>query len=125
MLRAAASARGPVPARSPQAGVRCRPNLIRGPPAAPARGPRISYRSNCEYTGCDNGTDQRMSPPIRVAPFTDQPVDAVRAFNQRIASSQQQLPESAHPDWMPGMEVFLATEGDAVRGGYILRRPRI
>ena len=65
-----------------------------------------------------------MSPPIRVAPCTDQWVDAVRAFNQRIAASQQQLPETPRPGWMPGMEVFLATEGDAVRGGYILRRQR-
>jgi hypothetical protein len=65
-----------------------------------------------------------MSRPIRVAPYTDEWVDAVRAFNQRVAASQQQLPETPRPDWMPRMEVFLAIEDDAVRGGYILRRQR-
>jgi hypothetical protein len=65
-----------------------------------------------------------MSRPIRVAPYTDEWVDAVRAFNQRIAASQQQLPETPRPDWMPRMEVFLAIEDDTVRGGYILRRQR-
>src|SRR5215471_7108902 len=65
-----------------------------------------------------------MTPPIRVAPFTDQPVEAIRAFNQRIAASHQELPETPTPKWMPEMSVFLATEGDAVRGGYILRRQR-
>src|SRR5437870_491577 len=65
-----------------------------------------------------------MSRPIRVAPYTDEWVDAVRAFNQRVAASGQQLPETPHSDWMPGMEVFLAIEDAAVRGGYILRRQR-
>jgi hypothetical protein len=51
-------------------------------------------------------------------------VDAVRAFNQRIAASRQQLPETPRPTWMPGMEVYLATEGSAVRGGYILRHQK-
>jgi len=63
-----------------------------------------------------------MSRAIRVAPYTEEWVHAVRAFNQRIATSQQQLPETPRPDWMPRMEVFLAVEDDAVRGGYILRR---
>jgi len=65
-----------------------------------------------------------MSSVIRVAPFTVEWVDAVRAFNQRIAASRQQLPESPQPMLLPGSEVFLATEGDAVRGGYILRRQK-
>jgi hypothetical protein len=63
-----------------------------------------------------------MSSVIRVVPFTEEWVDAVRAFNHRIAESRQQLPESPRPAMLPGSEVFLATEGDAVRGGYILRR---
>jgi hypothetical protein len=65
-----------------------------------------------------------MTSPIRVAPFTEEWVDAVRAFNQRIAASRQQLPEAPDPTWMPGLEVYLATQADAVRGGYILRRQR-
>jgi hypothetical protein len=65
-----------------------------------------------------------MSRPIRVAPFTAEWVPAVRAFNLRIAASQFQLPETPRPDWLPGMEVFLAIEDDSVRGGYILRRQR-
>ena len=63
-----------------------------------------------------------MSLPIRVARFTGEWVEAVRAFNRRVAASGQQLPETPDPDWMPGMEVYLAIEGDTVRGGYILRR---
>ncbi|HXK05719.1 MAG TPA: hypothetical protein VMS37_25180 [Verrucomicrobiae bacterium] len=63
-----------------------------------------------------------MSRPIRVAPYTDEWVDAVRSFNRRIAVSGQQLPETPRPDWMPCMELFLAIEDEAVRGGYILRR---
>jgi hypothetical protein len=49
-------------------------------------------------------------------------VDAVRAFNKRIAATGQQLPDTPRPEWMPHMEVFLAMEDGAVRGGYILRR---
>src|SRR6266508_3389556 len=65
-----------------------------------------------------------MSLPICVSPYTGQWVDAVRAFNQRIAASGQEFPESPSPNWMPDLEVFLAIEGDAVRGGDILRRQR-
>src|ERR1051326_3049502 len=65
-----------------------------------------------------------MPTPIRVAAFTDDWVNAVRDFNRRIAPSGQELPETRHPAWMPDMEVFLATEGEAVRGGYILRRQK-
>jgi hypothetical protein len=66
-----------------------------------------------------------MNVSIRVAPFIEDWVDAVRAFNQRIAASHQELPESpCDAALMPGSEVFLATEGSAVRGGYILRRQR-
>src|SRR5215471_13114011 len=119
---AAESTCGPAPTPFPQVGVHCRPSPVPAPPAAPASGPQFSCQPNCEYTECDNGTDQRMSRPIRVAPYTDEWVHAVRAFNQRIAASQQQLPETPRPDWMPRMEVFLAVEDDAVRGGYILRR---
>jgi hypothetical protein len=63
-----------------------------------------------------------MGSPIRVVPYTDEWANAVRAFNGRIASSGQELPETPHPNWMPRMEIFLAVEDDTVRGGYILRR---
>jgi hypothetical protein len=66
-----------------------------------------------------------MNVSIRVAPFTAEWTDAVRAFNQRIAASHQQLPESLNPEgFLPGSDVYLAIEGEAVRGGYILRRQR-
>jgi hypothetical protein len=66
-----------------------------------------------------------MNVSIRVAPFTEEWVDAVRAFNQRIAPSHQELPESPRPaEFMPDSEVYLATEGSAVRGGFVLRRQK-
>jgi hypothetical protein len=63
-----------------------------------------------------------MGSPIRVVPYTDEWVSAVGAFNRRIAASGLELPETAHLNWMPQMEVYLAAEDDVVRGGYILRR---
>ncbi|HTS66831.1 MAG TPA: hypothetical protein VMH28_32630 [Candidatus Acidoferrales bacterium] len=65
-----------------------------------------------------------MSQPIRVVPYTDEWVDAVRAFNKRVAASGQELPETPRPGWMPCMELFLAVEDEVVRGGYILRHQR-
>lgn len=63
-----------------------------------------------------------MSSPIRVVPYTDEWVNAARAFNRRIAASGQELPDTPHPNWMPRMEIYLAVEDDTVRGGFILRR---
>lgn len=64
--------------------------------------------------------------PLEIVPYTPERVDAVRKFNQRLlaggAGKEQQFPETPAPRWMPGMELFVAVEGEAVRGGYILRR---
>jgi hypothetical protein len=68
--------------------------------------------------------NQRMSNAIRIAPFTGEWANAVRDFNHRIAASRQQLPDNQQPTLLPGSEVFLAIEGDCVRGGYILRRQK-
>ena len=65
--------------------------------------------------------------PLRILPYAPDAVPAVRAFNQRLAGAAasagdaQQFPETPDPQWMPGMELFLAMD-DGVRGGYILRR---
>jgi hypothetical protein len=66
-----------------------------------------------------------MNVSIRVAPFTEEWVEAVRAFNQRIAASRQRFPERPDdPELIPGSELYLAVEDSAVRGGYILRRQK-
>ena len=64
--------------------------------------------------------------------YTPEAIPSVREFNRRLldgggllaggALADQQFPETPDPGWMPGMELFLAVEGSAVRGGYILRR---
>jgi len=65
---------------------------------------------------------------LDIRPYTADAVPAVREFNRRLlaggAPADQQFPESPDPGWMPGLELFLAMEGEAVRGGYILRRQR-
>jgi hypothetical protein len=64
--------------------------------------------------------------PLRILPYAPEAVPAVREFNQRLlaggAVADRQFPETPHPGWMPGMELFLATDDNVVRGGYILRR---
>ena len=64
--------------------------------------------------------------PLAIVPYPDDAVPAVRAFNQRLLSGGAppglQFPETPHPAWMPGMELFLAMDGAVVHGGYILRR---
>jgi len=64
--------------------------------------------------------------PIRIVPYTGEHVAAVRDFNQRLlpepALEEFQFPEKPDPGWLPGMELFVAVEGSAVRGGYTLRR---
>jgi hypothetical protein len=63
---------------------------------------------------------------LQILPYAPQTVPAVCEFNRRLlaggAPEDQQFPETPNPDWMPGMELFLATEENFVRGGYILRR---
>jgi hypothetical protein len=79
--------------------------------------------------------------PIQIVPYTADHVAAVREFNRRLipddaplapGADDLQFPETPDPGWLPGMELFVACEGDAVRdgcirggyvrGGYMLRR---
>ncbi len=77
---------------------------------------------------------------IQVQPFEEHHIEAVKAFNARIAAqvdelenrfggaAHSRLPESVVPTWLPPVEGsllreehFVAVEGDEVRGGYTLK----
>jgi hypothetical protein len=63
---------------------------------------------------------------IRILPYAQSAVPAVREFNQRLlaggaTADHEQFPESPDPGWMPRLELFLAVEESLVRGGYMLR----
>ncbi len=69
---------------------------------------------------------------IAIQPYTQEWIPAVQAFNQRLAAGgiapEFHFPESNIPHWLPKLdgrriyqEYFIATDGDAVRGGYILK----
>jgi hypothetical protein len=63
---------------------------------------------------------------IRILPYAQSAVPAVREFNQRLlaggaAADHEQFPETPDPGWMPRLELFLAMEESQVRGGYMLR----
>jgi hypothetical protein len=77
---------------------------------------------------------------VRIVPFEESHIPAVRAFNARISqhveeleerfggAAHSRLPESVRPSWLPPVEGsnlreerFLAVEGDDVRGGYTLK----
>jgi hypothetical protein len=58
---------------------------------------------------------------ILIAPYTRDLVPAVRQFNQRLAGSP--FAEFTFPE-EPVEGAFLAVEGEAMRGGYILHRQR-
>jgi hypothetical protein len=69
---------------------------------------------------------------IAIQPYTEEWIPAVQAFNQRLAAGgiapEFHFPDSNVPQWLPKVdgrriyqEYFLATDGDAVRGGYILK----
>ena len=69
--------------------------------------------------------------PLRILPYTQDAVPAVRKFNQRLraagaADEHEQFPETPNSGWLPRTELFVAAEeGDeerVVRGGYMLRR---
>jgi hypothetical protein len=64
--------------------------------------------------------------PIQIVPYTADHVAAVREFNHRLVPDggldDLQFPDTPDPGWLPGMELFVASEEGAVRGGYILRR---
>ena len=68
---------------------------------------------------------------IEIQPYAEGRDAAVRAFNQRLrdgGNTTYKFPESPRSSWLPPAdgealfeEYFLANDGDAVRGGYILK----
>lgn len=69
---------------------------------------------------------------IAIQPYTPELVPAVKALNSRLGAGgvarEFYFPESSVPEWLPKLpgrrlfqEYFLAVEGDAVRGGYIVK----
>ena len=74
---------------------------------------------------------QGRSMDTRVERFTPERVAAVQAFNRRLtaAGAHWRFPEDPVPSWLPRtehipvfQEYFLLTQGEHVRGGYVLRR---
>jgi hypothetical protein len=63
--------------------------------------------------------------PLVVTPYMPVHVEAVREFNRRLREGGVagfDFPETPDPRWMPDLELYVAADGDHVRGGYILRR---
>jgi hypothetical protein len=69
---------------------------------------------------------------IAIQPYTEEWIPAVQALNQRLAAGgiapEFHFPDRHAPQWLPKLdgrriyqEYFLATDGGAVRGGYILK----
>jgi hypothetical protein len=69
---------------------------------------------------------------IAIQPYTKDRIAAVQAFNQRLAAGgvapEFHFPESHIPYWLPPLdgrrlfqEYYVAVEGDAVRGAFILK----
>jgi hypothetical protein len=67
---------------------------------------------------------------LRIAPYEERDVPAVRAFNERLArgGSAWRFPTSPVASWLPKLEgrriwreMYLAREGEAVRGAYVLK----
>ena len=69
---------------------------------------------------------------IAIQPYTEDRIQAVSAFNQRLAqggcAAEFWFPESNIPHWLPKkdgrrifQEYYLAVEGEFVRGGFILK----
>jgi hypothetical protein len=67
-----------------------------------------------------------------IQPYTEEWIPSVQAFNRRLAAGgigpEFHFPESNIPHWLPKLdgrriyqEYFVATDGDAVRGAYILK----
>ncbi len=70
---------------------------------------------------------------IRVEPYDPSHIEAVRAFNQRLATGgvPDQFPETPVPRWLPRVgnrsvyeEYFVAMEDRDARGGYVLKHQR-
>jgi hypothetical protein len=75
-----------------------------------------------------------VTATLRVEPFTSARLPALRAFNQRLAAggARWRFPEDPKPTWLPRVprsdvfqELFLLLEGDAVRGGYVLKHQAV
>lgn len=69
---------------------------------------------------------------IAIHPYTPELIPAVKALNGRLSAGgvapEFHFPENSVPDWLPKLpgrrifqEYFLAVEGDAVRGGFIVK----
>jgi hypothetical protein len=67
---------------------------------------------------------------MKVVSYSESHVNAVRRFNQRLedGGSDHSFPEDPAPEWIPAsldtdvsQKLFVATDGDEVRGGYILK----
>src|SRR5450432_4037580 len=70
--------------------------------------------------------------PIAIQPYTEEWTPAVQAFNRRLSEGgvapEFHFPDSPVPKWLPKVdghkihqEYFIATDGEAVRGGYIVK----
>jgi hypothetical protein len=70
--------------------------------------------------------------PIAIHPYTPELVPAVKALNARLGAggvaSEFHFPESSVPEWLPKVdgrrifqEYFVAVDGDAARGGFIVK----
>lgn len=60
-------------------------------------------------------------PVIEIRPFSPEWLAALREFNGRLTATGMQLPEDPEAEMLPGSRMYVAVEGRAVRGGYILR----
>jgi hypothetical protein len=63
--------------------------------------------------------------PVTIRPFSADWLPAVREFNGRLDSAGiaagLRLPEQPETGMLPGSKLYVAVEGDVVRGGYVLR----
>jgi hypothetical protein len=73
---------------------------------------------------------ERTDSAIRIQPYTEAWCEAVADFNRRVrpAKPRFELPESPATEWIPKIgeakvyqEMFLAVEGDSVRGAYTFK----
>src|SRR5579872_2682508 len=76
------------------------------------------------------GSSASHKTAIRILPYTESWCKAVAEFNRRVRPAKPpfELPETPAPDWIPKtgdskiyQEIFLAVEGDAVRGAYTFK----
>jgi hypothetical protein len=86
--------------------------------------------AKCTELECLIQSKELVIVPIVVEPFSDKHPSAVRDFNKRISDGRisYRFPESPVPRWLPRrdsiplyQEFFIASEGNMVRGGYMLK----